>query len=495
MTLPGVVRVVIDGSFVGVVARSEVEADRALVALGKATQWERTQALPVMTSDNAWMEEVEPLSVTDVAVEGEGDDGATEGVRHEAVYSRPFIAHAAMAPSCAVADWAADRLTVWSHTQGAFLLKGELARQFGVEGDQVDVIHVMGAGCYGHNGADDVALDAALLARAAGVPVMCRWSRSDEMAWSPFGAAMRVRVGAVLDKSGRIAHWAQDVYSPPHLGRPYPGDGVNLLASWHLSAKATPSAPRSLPGAGAGDRNAVPLYSTATRRIRHHLLPQGPLRSSSLRSLGAHGNVFAIESFMDELASLAEADPAAFRLAHLTDPRARLAIETVCAKAGWSDRPAVGDGFGWGLGFARYKNTGAWCAVVAKVAVSDTVRLVAIHAAVDCGTIISRDGVVNQIEGGIVQSASWTLKEEVRWDEDRVVTDGWDRYPVLRLSECPPIEVTLIDRPGEPPLGAGECATGPTAAAIGNAVAAAVGVRVRDMPITPERIAAAIHAA
>lgn len=314
------------------------------------------------------------------------------------------------------------------------------------------------------------------------------------MVWSPFGAAMRLRLGAVLDDAGRIAHWSHDVYGPPHLGRPYPGDGINLLASWHLAEKSGPSAPRSLSGAGAGDRNAMPLYTTGLRRITHHLLPQGPLRSSSLRSLGAHGNVFAIESFMDELAALAGSDPVAFRLAHLEDPRGRDVIETVCADAGWCDRPAGGEGLGWGLGFARYKNAGAWCAVVAKVEITDTVRLVAVHAAVDCGAVVSRDGVLNQIEGGIVQSASWTLKEEVCWDEDRVVTDGWDSYPVLLLSECPRIDVTLVDRPGEPSLGVGECATGPTAGAIGNAIAHAIGVRVRHMPLTPERIAAAIHA-
>jgi CO/xanthine dehydrogenase Mo-binding subunit len=238
----------------------------------------------------------------------------------------------------------------------------------------------------------------------------------------------------------------------------------------------------------------VPLYRVGRRRIIHHLLPQAPLRTSAIRSLGAHGNVFAIECFLDELAERAGQDPIAFRLAHLEDPRARDVIQAAAAAAGWRAGEPGGDGTGRGIGFARYKNLGGYCAVVARVEATHVIRLVSVHAAVDCGAVIDPDGLLNQIEGGIVQAASWTLKEQVCWDAGGIRSRDWETYPILGFAECPPITVAVIDRPGQPPLGAGEAAAGPTAAAIGNAVAHALGVRVRHMPITPERITREIAA-
>ncbi len=490
--LDGVVAVVRDGHFAGVVARTDEIALSALALLRRSATWQRQADLPPDDGLNGWMDQASPLSTCFL---DEAQPGPSPAIRHAARYSRPFIAHASIGPACALAQWHDGRLQVWSHSQGIYPLRRQLARTFGLDHDHVNVTHAHGAGCYGHNGADDVALDAALLARAVKAPVMCLWTRADELSWSPFGAAMRMELSAGLDEAGQIVAWNHAVWSPTHLARPGFGDGVNLLAAGDL---AQPHARPPLADAprpqGGGDRNAVPLYDVGARKITHHLLPQGPLRSSALRALGAHGNVFAIESFMDELAALAGRDPLEFRLAHLSEPRGRAVIEAVAKAAHWNPDDEGGEGHGRGLGFARYKNLGAYCAVIAEVEVAETVRLVKVTAAVDAGEVIHRDGLLNQIEGGIIQAASWTLKEAAGWTQDGFKTRSWADYPILNFSEIPAIDIVLVTHNGAPSLGGGECAAGPVAAAIGNAIAHALGVRVRDMPLTPERITQAIHA-
>jgi nicotinate dehydrogenase subunit B len=490
--LPGVLQVVVDGGFAGVVARRDEDAVRAIEVAARSAAWERVAELPAANGENGWMASLTPRSTAFLRDEAAAGEPAC---RHSAIYTRPYLIHASIGPSCAVAEWSGDNLTVWSHSQGIYPLRRQLARVFGLAPEAVQVFHVQGAGCYGHNGADDVALDAVLLARASGAPVMCLWSRADELSWSPFGAAMRMSLSAGLDSAGAITDWRYEVWSPPHLARPGFGDGVNLLAAWHLAAPQAPAPDGDAPRPqGGGDRNAVPLYRLGKRHITHHLLPQGPLRSSAMRSLGAHGNVFAIECFFDELAALAGIDPVQFRLNHLDDPRAIAVIRAAAGLARWDENAGAGEGLGRGIGFARYKNLGAYCAAVANVEVTDRVRLLTMSAAVDAGLVIHRDGLLNQIEGGIVQAASWTLKEAAGWNEAGFSKRSWADYPILNFSETPAIEITLIERPEDPSLGAGECAAGPVAAAIGNAVAHALGVRVRDMPLTAERIAAAIHA-
>ncbi|MGA7329189.1 MAG: molybdopterin cofactor-binding domain-containing protein, partial [Rhodomicrobium sp.] len=478
---PGVVHVALDGGFFAVAALRDEQAAAAIEVASKTAVWDRTGALPAYDGTNGWMAAFTPRSTVFL----QDEEPAAEKIRerHAASYTRPYLTHASIGPSCAIAEWSCDRLKVWSHTQGVYPLRGQLARVFGLSPEQVQVFHVHGAGCYGHNAADDVALDAALLARSAGAPVMCLWSRADELSWSPFGAAMRMAVSAGLDEAGTITEWNYEVWSPPHVARPGIGDGVNLLAAWHLSSPHAPSPANDVPRpSGGGDRNAVPIYSLGKRQITHHLLPQGPLRSSALRSLGAHGNIFTIESFMDELANLAGIDPVQFRLKHLEDERGRAVVQAAAQLANWDTKAPGGDGLGRGIGLARYKNSAAYCAVVADVEVTDHVTLRHVWAAVDAGLVVHRDGLLNQIEGGIVQAASWTLKEFIGWTEAGFSVRSWADYPILKFSEIPQIEINIIEPPGEPSLGAGECATGPTAAAIGNAVAHALGVRVRDMP-------------
>jgi CO/xanthine dehydrogenase Mo-binding subunit len=412
----------------------------------------------------------------------------------KAQYSRPHIAHASMAPSCAVARLDQGRYSVWTHSQGIFPLRGDLAKVLAVEESAIVVTHTESAGCYGHNGADDVALDAALLARAVpGSPVRVQWMREDEFAWEPYGSPMVVSLEAALDERGDIVSWTHQLWSHGHSTRPGSKGGANLLAGWHLEHPVAPAKPANPPlPAGGSHRNAIPLYEFPQQKVVNHLVREAPLRASALRSLGAHANVLAIESFLDEIAATSGTDPVEFRLRYLKDARARAVIEAVARAAGWR-ACEQGDGTrGRGIGFARYKNLGSYVAIIAEVAVAEEVRVTQAWAAVDVGQIINPDGVKNQIEGGIIQATSWTLKEQVRYDRERVFTLDWDSYPVLTFREAPLVHVELVDRPDYPPVGAGEGAQGPMAAAIANAICNAMGVRLRDMPFTRDRLISAM---
>jgi CO/xanthine dehydrogenase Mo-binding subunit len=488
-SLPGVLAVVRDGSFLGVVARREEQAVKAREVLLRSARWRDPADLPEADRIHAWLR----AQPGEEAVVSEKKDAAAAPVarRLEATFTKSYVAHASLGPSCAVAEMQEGQLRVWSHTQGVYPLRDSLAAVLKLDQQAVVVAHVEGAGCYGHNGADDVALDAALLARAIpGKPVQVQWMRDDECAWEPFGSAMVMQLSAGLAADGRIVDWRHELWSNIHSSRPGRQGRVNLLAAWHLAEPAAPYLPRS----GGEDRNAVPLYDFPNQQVVRHLIPEMPLRTSALRTLGAYGNVFALESFMDELALAAGADPVAFRLRHLRDPRARAVIETAAARAGWQPGFKSDGTHGRGFGFARYKNTACYVACVADVVVdrrTGEVRVTRVVAAADAGQIINPNGLAMQIEGGIVQSASWTLKEAVRYDRTQVTSRDWAGYPILTFPEAPGVEVHLLNRPDEKPVGSGEASSGPAAAAIANAVGNALGRRVRDLPLAPERIRAA----
>ena len=512
--LPGVVRVTVSGNFIGLCAEREEQAVKALEVARGAAAWEERADLPASGEVRQFLPQLP--STRTVVYRKDGAEGEA-AQRLAATYSKPYLAHASIGPSCALARFAAGRLTVWSHTQGSHLLRDQIASAMGLPNASVDVIHADGAGCYGHNGADDAALDAALLARDCGRPVLLQWTREDELAWSPFGSAMVVRMAAALDQDGRIIDWQHEIWSHTHIKRPGWAEGINLLAAWHADPPhpVPPARDNPLP-AGGGDRNALPLYDFARQEIAYNFIADMPLRVSALRTLGAYANVFAIESFVDELAAAAGADPVEFRLRHLKDERARDVITAAAKLAGWNigqsgdgtrgrgiaaaNEPAMplhdggsGDGTrGRGIGFARYKNVSAWCAVVAEIDVGEKIRVRKVFVAVDCGLVVNPDGVRNQIEGGVIQAISWTLKEAVTWDRERVTSRSWETYPILHFDEAPEVEVVLLDRPALPSLGVGECAAGPVGAALANALQNAMGVRARDLPLTPERIARAI---
>jgi CO/xanthine dehydrogenase Mo-binding subunit len=489
--LPGVLAVVRDGSFVGVLAEREEAALKALDALRQGAAWQEAETLPNVDALGVWLK-AQPVETQVIAERGASVAGDAARTRRER-YTRPYLAHASIAPSCAVAQWDAGRLRVWSHSQGIFNLRTDLALALALPPESIIVLHMEGAGCYGHNGADDVAFDAALLARAAGGrPVRLQWTRADELSWAPFGPAMAVEIEADLDAAGAILAWRHEIWSNGHVNRPGRAKLPALLAAAHLEQafeRPIASNPPAAAGGGA-DRNAVPGYDLPAWRIRSHRLLAMPIRTSALRSLGAFANVFAIESFLDELAIERGEDPLAHRLRLLSEPRARAVLAAAARRANWPEW-IKREGRGHGIGFARYKGSGAWCAVIAEIEAGREIRVERLVIAVDVGLAINPDGVANQIEGGAIQAASWTLKEQVRFDRTRITSSNWDDYPILRFSEVPAVEVELIQRPLEPSLGAGEAAQGPTAAAIANAVYDALGVRVRDLPITPERIVAA----
>jgi nicotinate dehydrogenase subunit B len=487
--LPGVVAVVRDGSFLGVVAKREQQAVRAREHLLRTSAWIGGDTLP----DARKLHDDLITQKSDDHVVSEQTAPPPSGIARvfEATFTRPFIAHASIGPSCALAQFDGAKLTVWSHTQGVFPLRRDLARALKLDEDAIRCIHAEGAGCYGHNGADDAALDAALLARAVqGLPVRLQWMRDDEFGWEPYGPAMVMKVKASL-ADGRIADWSYDVWSTTHSTRPGSGGGVNLLASWYL---AQPFSPGQGWG-GGGARNAVPLYAFPAHRITNHFLPASPLRVSSLRGLGAYANVFAVESFLDEMAAAAGTDPVAFRLAQLKDKRAKAVIEAAAKAAGWKPGTKGNGVHGRGLGFAQYKNAACYVAVVADVSVdraTGKLRVTRAYTAVDAGQIVNPDGLKNQIEGGIIQSASWTLHEQVKFSPDGIVSRDWLGYPILTMPEAPQMHTVLIDRPDQPSLGAGEASLGPAAAAIANAFAHATGKRLRDLPFNAARVKAVL---
>lgn len=475
--LPGDVTVVRDGNFVGVLAEREEVAVQALTTLQKATRWEESPSLP----EQRTLVEYLQSAPTRQDVVRDTRSGPVARTIHGR-FTRPYLAHASIAPSCAIARWQDDRLTVWSHTQGIYLLRAELARWFEIPVASVEVRHVEGAGCYGHNAADDVAGDAALLARAVpGRHVQVMWSRQDELGWAPFGPAMAVEVTVGVDADGEIQHWRQEIWSNGHSSRPGSGGNPPLLAALHSGQEQIPSSDPPLANGAGSARNAVPGYDLPGLTVVTNVLQEMPLRTSAMRSLGAHLNVYAIENMMDELA--AGEDPVEYRLRRLSDPRARQVLERAAALAPKGNV---------GVGYARYKNTGAYCAVIAEIEAETTIRVTRLTIAVDVGEVINPDGVRNQIEGGALQAVSWTLKEQVNFSTHDVTSRTWEDYPILTFTEAPAVSVAIIDRPDESPLGAGEASIGPTAAAIGNAVRATLGVSVRTLPLTPENVIATL---
>jgi nicotinate dehydrogenase subunit B len=492
--LPGVLKVVRDGNFVGVIAGREYQAVVASRALARAARWDERETLP---SQAQLYKAVLASPAKDIVIADVGTPPAAGGKALSAGYLRPYQLHASIGPSCAVAQLVDGSYTVWTHSQGVYPLRKALGEMLGQAEEKIHCIHVEGSGCYGHNAADDVAADAALLARALpGSPVRVQWMREDEHMWEPYGPPMVTGVRATLDGGGNITSWHYEVWSTTHNARP--GKAGDLLAGRHLAQPFQPSPPQ--PGSqpeGLGDRNSIPLYTLPSARVVYHFLPDMPLRVSALRGLGAYANVFSIESFMDELARAAGADPVAFRLKHLQDPRAQDVIKLAAEKFGWAgwQRKA---GRGRGFAFARYKNLAGFLAMACEVEVRrDTgeVRLVHVVAAVDSGEVVNPDGIRNQIEGGIVQSSSWTLAEEVTFDRTRITSRDWAGYPILRFPQVPErIDVHIVPRPGQPFLGTGEVAQGPTPAMIANAVHDATGARLRQLPFTRERVRLALAA-
>jgi nicotinate dehydrogenase subunit B len=418
-----------------------------------------------------------------------------EGAAHtlSATYDRPYNMHASLAPSAAAALFDGARLTVWSHSQGIYPLRGVLAEALEMNPDDIHVIHVPGAGCYGHNGADDVAFDAALVARAiAGKPVLLKWTREDEHAWEPYGSCMSMGLSGSLDAEGNVLAWSHETFSDTHIARPGfgPSGASLLLASRYRAEPLEPPLPQPAIGPHVGiHRNQEVLYTFPATRYVKHLVRDLPLRVSALRTLGAYGNVFAIESFIDELAEAAGLDAVEFRLRNLADERAKAVIRAAADALGPLDA-AVGEGRGRGVAFARYKNTKTYAAVGIELEVNDKAEVKLLRGVIagDAGQVVDPNGLIAQLEGGLIQAASWTLFETVTFDAGGITSRDWESYPILTFDNVPRIETILVNRPDEPFLGAGEAAAGPTAGAIANALYRATGLRLRRLPFTPDTI-------
>ena len=481
-------RLVVDGSFVAVAHPVEFEAERLAQRIAGAARWQPIGTPPLgFDIDESRRETARAFPLRD------GVPRATPRRRiattRRAAYSRPFLMHASIAPSAAAAVWRDAALAIECASQGIEPLRHVIARVLGIDPDAIEIRHVPGAGCYGHNGADDAALDAALIARAVpGRRILLKWTREDEHGFEPLGPAMHVEMGASLSAEGHIVGWTHDVYGFTHVARPSPrAPGVDLLSARFLEEPFEPTSARPALGPEVGiHRNALPIYSFPNQEVTKHFIADAPARTSALRGLGAQGNVFALESFMDELAHAAGVHPADFRRRHLGhDPRAMAVQEAVLKLSG-------GLAGNRGLGLARYKNRQCCAAVVAEASVdleTAEIRVPRLWIAADAGRVIDADGLVNQLEGGAVQALSWCLKEAVSFDADGAVRSrDWSSYPILRFSEVPQVETVLLDHPELDPLGAGEATVGPASGALANAVFAATGLRIRDLPMTPDRL-------
>ncbi len=491
--MPGVVKIVRSGNFLAVAAKKEFQAIKAMRALTASAKWNETARLPKQ-EDIARV--LLALPSQDSTIFQRNNPAAVGQKTIEATYTRPYQSHGSIGPSCAVGHYVDDLMTVWTHTQGVYPDRAGIAEMLRVPPAKVRLIHTEGSGCYGHNGADDAAADAALIARELpGVPVRVQWMRDQEHGWEPYGPAMVTKLKASLDDSGAIADWNFEVWSNTHSMRP--GGAGSLLAAQHMAQPFAVPAPKPLPlPEGGGDRNAIPIYTFPNAHVVHHFIPAMPVRISAMRALGAYHNVFSIESFMDELAIAANADPVEFRLKHLEDQRGRDVIKKAAEAFGWKKGQKAPDGRGYGFAFARYKNLAAYCAIATEIEIDRETgrpRLVRAVAAVDSGQVVNPDGIINQVEGAIMQSMSWTLYEAVTFNDTRITSIDWQTYPILRFDAVPQsIEVHIIDRPGLPYLGSGETGQGPAAASVANAVANAAGKRLRDLPLSRKKIKDAI---
>jgi nicotinate dehydrogenase subunit B len=483
-SLPGIVTVIHDDRLVMVVAEREEQAMRAVTRLQRDIAWQT----PDHGVDAASVHDHLRAQDPDPYVASRATSApAPEDISHRAVYSLPYQAHAAIAPSCAVAQQEDAVLRVHTHSQGVYPLQRALASLFDVEPTAVEAVHMDGPGCYGHNLADDAAAFAAIAARALpGRPVRFQFSVEDEFAWEPLGPAMAADLAASLTPDGRIAYWGHTTYTDVHSTRPS-GSAARLMPAWLGSRRLALDWPGAHEGGG---RNTVPLYDLPEiDAVGNHV--QGPLRTSALRTLGAYFNTFAAESFIDELAEKAQRDPMAFRLDHLTDRRAKQVLEAAAEAIGWE--PHVGpSGRGVGLAVSRYKTVKAYVAAAIEASIdTETAEISVLRMilACDAGTVINPDGLANQIEGGALQGLSRALYEEIRFDSSGTVTTrDWLSYPVIGFQGIPALEVIIIDAQGEPPIGAGEAAVGPPAAALANAIDDAIGVRLRELPLSAERV-------
>jgi nicotinate dehydrogenase subunit B len=498
--IPGARAVRIE-SFLAVVADSEWAAIRAAAAL--KTTWTESHTLPGHDKLEAYVRDgvVEREQLVVNRIEG-GDASATDidaliaaqPKRFSSTYFWPCQSHASLGPSCAVADIHGDGGTLWTSSQVTYGMRATLSRVFGLSQERFRVVFVEGSGSYGTNGADHAAADAVLLSKTLGKPVRVQWSRQDEHAWDPKGPQQLLTLRAGLDEADRLVAWDTRMWIPANHR------GARIL----LAAEGAGLPQDNGRDAAGIHENGDPPYSTRAVRVLAHWMRDTPLNPSNLRAPGKPANVFAVESFTDEIASAIGVDALAFRSSRLSDPRAHEVLTRAATAFGWKPRPSPNpqrDGTqlaGRGMAYLRYKQAENYLAIFMEIAVdrpSGRIDVRRVTCAHDCGLVVNPDALQNQIEGAIMQGLSRALHEEVTFDTSRVTSVDWTSYPILRCSEAPALEVILVNRSEQPLWGAGEAATVPVAAALGNAFFDATGVRIRRAPFTVERVRAALKSA
>jgi CO/xanthine dehydrogenase Mo-binding subunit len=488
--LPGV-RLVRLKDFLAVVAEDEWTCVRARYAL--KAQWSAGSGLPAQEDLVAVLRG--DLNARDETIVSKGAPATQLAgtVALKATYFWPLQSHASMGPSCAVADVRAGEATVWTASQGTHGNQATYANFLGLPHDKVRLIYLEGSGCYGMNGHEDAGADAAIISRVIGRPVRVQWMREDEHGFDPKGPPQLLDIAGVVSPDGEILDWRTEMWLPETTrGMP----SIPLLGP----AAAGLASIRGL-NAGMTAQNGDPPYAAGAVQVVVHWLKDTPLRPAPLRSPGKPANCFAVESFIDELAAAIGQDPVAFRVRRLFDPRGLEVMRRTAALMSWQGRASPGPNRdaalarGRGISYVHYKHSETYVGIGMEVAVeraSGRIKVERVACAHDCGQIINPDGVRSQVEGCIVQTLSRVLMEEVKFDRAGVTSLDWASYPILTFSDVPKIEIDLIDRPTEPPTGAGEAACAPIAAALANAVFDAAGVRLRTVPFTPERVKAAL---
>jgi nicotinate dehydrogenase subunit B len=478
--------------FLAVVASDEWTAIRAARAL--RAQWSEWSGLPEQGKLIATLRADPGITDEVLVTRGQPEASGREGAKTlTASYFWPMQSHGSIGPSCAVADVNADAATVWTASQGTHGNRNTFARFLGLPRDKVRLIYLDGAGCYGMNGHEDAAADAAILSRAVGRPVRVQWSREDELGFDPKGPPQLLDISGTVGPDGRILAWRTEMWLPQ-------------------TTKGLPDIPLLAPAAAGLDdvrglqpglisQNADPPYATDSLQVLVHWLKDTPLRPAPIRSPGKPANCFAVESFADELAAAAVLDPIEFRLRWLADGRGIEVIKRAAVLMAWQSRPSPVPSKdaavmrGRGFSYVHYKHSESYVAMGMEVAVeraSGRIRVERVACAHDCGQIINPDGVRAQVEGSILQTLSRALMEEVQFDRSRVTSVDWGSYPIMRFSDVPKLDIELVDRPTQPPLGAGEAACAPVGAALANAVFDATGVRLRTVPFTPQRVKSAL---
>jgi nicotinate dehydrogenase subunit B len=489
--IPGMVKVVRIENFLGVVAESEWSAIRAAQQL--SVSWSEWEGLPEQAK--LWEHVRATKIVADDITSRVGDSAAALAAaphRLSAIYDFAIHTHGSIGPSCAVARFADGKLTCWTASQAVHDLRKQLAAMLGVPNENVRCIYVEGAGCYGRNGHEDAASDAAILARAVGQPVRVQWMRADEHGWDPKGPPTLFDLRAGLDQDGNLIAWESELYIPKGTASFVSLVGADLASLNSLG--------RLSPGGVINDL-AIP-YSVPNVNTTAHRLESTPLKPSWIRSPGRLQNTFANESFLDEVADKIAVDPLEFRLKYLADPRGEELLERLATISKWRERPKPDRGTdlstGRGLAYVKYELVRTYVGAVAEVEVNRKTGEVAVkrfYVVHDCGQIINPDGLRNQIEGNIVQTVSRALKEEVTFDRSMVTSLDWASYPILTFPDVPDVVIDLIDRPNEVPWGGGEPSAAIVAAAISNAVFEATGARLRSVPFMPAKVKAALGTA